>query len=188
MNPLNSFSHRARTRTESATINGGLEIGLTILLFVLLGLAIDNWLGTEPAFVIGLFLFAAVGSGLRYYYTYTADMERLEAELATARGTKRSASVTAGTATPIATATTPTSTTRMEGQTLTVEPAGDDSRSAQPTPDRGSPDRPAWGPATVTAVATSGTTRLGSAAAAVVGSVDQQRQSRGVSSVRGVSR
>lgn len=89
MKPLTAFSTRAKNRTESAAMNGGMEIGLTVLLFVLLGLAIDNWLGTDPMFVIVLFLFGTIGSGLRYYFMYTADMERLEAERAASRSAHR---------------------------------------------------------------------------------------------------
>lgn len=62
-----------------------MEIGLLILLFVLLGVFIDSKLGTRPVFVIGLFLFAAITSGLRYYYVYSYDMDRLEAERRAAR-------------------------------------------------------------------------------------------------------
>lgn len=68
-------------RTEHAAMNGGMEIAATILLFVLIGIAIDEWLGTTPWFVIVLFLFSAFASGARYYFAYKHDMERLEAEL-----------------------------------------------------------------------------------------------------------
>lgn len=68
-------------RTFNAALNGGMEIAATIFVFVLIGLGIDRLLGTRPVFVISLFLFAALACGMRYYYAYKADMERLEAEL-----------------------------------------------------------------------------------------------------------
>lgn len=80
--PTSSPSGSNAARTSSNAVHGGMEITLTIVIFFLLGLAIDSWLGTGPWISIGLFLFAAVASGLRLYFTYTYQMEQLEAERA----------------------------------------------------------------------------------------------------------
>ena len=67
-------------RFGSNAAGGGMEIALTILLFVLIGLGLDTWLGTSPLFVIVLFLFAAIGSFARTKLIYDVEMDRLEAE------------------------------------------------------------------------------------------------------------
>lgn len=82
--------HAAASRHDNRAVHGGMELALTILLFVLIGLAVDAWLGTTPWAVIGLFLFAAIGSGLRLYYTSAAEFERLERERADASASRRS--------------------------------------------------------------------------------------------------
>lgn len=76
-------------RFGSNAVAGGMEIALTILLFVLIGLAIDTWLGTRPLFMIVLFLFAAAGSFARTKLIYDAEMDRLEAERIEKRNAKR---------------------------------------------------------------------------------------------------
>ncbi|MAT06472.1 MAG: hypothetical protein CL424_15650 [Acidimicrobiaceae bacterium] len=89
MSPNRPTPGQRATDTESAplagrfgsnAVAGGMEIALTILLFVLIGLGLDTWLGTRPLFMIVLFLFAAVGSFARTKLIYDAEMDRLEAE------------------------------------------------------------------------------------------------------------
>ena len=90
--------HPRATDTESAplagrfgsnAVGGGMEIALTILLFVLIGLGIDTWIGTRPLFTIVLFLFAAIGSFARTKLIYDAEMDRLEAERIAERDARR---------------------------------------------------------------------------------------------------
>ena len=70
MNPENTDSNLAR----------GMDIALTLLVFLAAGWLLDRWLGVFPAFTIGLVLFAAIGTFVRLKYTYDAAMEQLEAQ------------------------------------------------------------------------------------------------------------
>ncbi len=63
-----------------ATLGHGMEMALTVLVFLGIGWAIDAWLGIFPVFTIGLVLLAAAGMFVRLKYTYEATMQRLEAE------------------------------------------------------------------------------------------------------------
>lgn len=87
--PAQTSNAAAAPRNSQHAVHGGMEITLTIVLFVLIGLAVDSWLGTTPWFVIGLFLFAAVASGLRLYYAYNYEMSQLERERADRAATKQ---------------------------------------------------------------------------------------------------
>lgn len=79
---------RARAGTQPAppatggddSLGRGMDVALTLLVFLVLGWLIDSWLGIFPAFTIGLVVFAAVGTFIRMKYVYDATMERLEAE------------------------------------------------------------------------------------------------------------
>lgn len=68
----------------------GMDIALTLLAFLAGGWLLDRWLGTFPAFTIGLVVFAAIGTFVRLKYTYDALMERLEGERRAARNAARS--------------------------------------------------------------------------------------------------
>ena len=70
MKPTNNDSNLAR----------GMDIALTLLVFLVAGYLLDRWLGLFPIFTITLTVFAAVGTFVRLKYTYDAEMERLEAE------------------------------------------------------------------------------------------------------------
>jgi F0F1-type ATP synthase assembly protein I len=50
----------------------------TFVLFVLLGLFIDDRVGTRPLFTVAFGLLAVIGLGARAYYTYKAQIERDE--------------------------------------------------------------------------------------------------------------
>lgn len=68
---MKSSKHRSdmiRGWSGSADIFGSVLAGL------LIGLGLDAWLGTSPAFVVGLVVVAAIGA---FYKSY-ADSERLE--------------------------------------------------------------------------------------------------------------
>lgn len=67
------------------SLGRGMDVALTMLVFLLLGWLIDEWLGVFPAFTIGLVVFAAIGTFIRMKYVYDATMERLEAERAQGR-------------------------------------------------------------------------------------------------------
>jgi F0F1-type ATP synthase assembly protein I len=57
-----------------------IEMVVTPLLFGLMGLGLDRWLGTSPLFLIVLGLFGVVGMGVKTYYGYVEAMKRHEAE------------------------------------------------------------------------------------------------------------
>ena len=70
-------------------VSQGAELAVGILVFFLIGLGIDTWLGSTPGFMIGLTVFAVVGNFVRMYYSYTSAMRHLEKERAAqARGDK----------------------------------------------------------------------------------------------------
>ena len=70
MKPTDTDSNLAR----------GMDIALTLLVFLVAGYLLDRWLGTTPWFTIGLVLFASIGTFVRLKYTYDVAMDRLEAE------------------------------------------------------------------------------------------------------------
>lgn len=73
------------------TLGRGMDFALTMLVFLGIGALIDRWLGTWPAFAIGLMLFSVVGQFIKMYYDYKAAMEAHEAERAEARQSRRAA-------------------------------------------------------------------------------------------------
>ena len=63
-------------------ISQGAELAVGVLVFFGIGFAVDTWLGTTPAFMIGLTVFGVVGYFVRMYYAYNSEMTRLERERA----------------------------------------------------------------------------------------------------------
>ncbi|MFZ9864260.1 MAG: hypothetical protein ACO3FR_06955 [Ilumatobacteraceae bacterium] len=57
-----------------------MEMALTLAVFLGLGWLLDAWLGTQPGFMIGLVVFAALGQGTKMWFTYDARMKQLEIE------------------------------------------------------------------------------------------------------------
>jgi F0F1-type ATP synthase assembly protein I len=67
-----------------------MDLALALLVFLLLGWAIDNWFGTKPIFIILFAVLALIGGGARIKYAYDESMERHERERAEAmRATAR---------------------------------------------------------------------------------------------------
>ncbi len=58
----------------------GVDVALTVAVFLGFGFLLDRWLGTAPWFMIGFTVLAGVGFFARYKYRYDAEMERLIAE------------------------------------------------------------------------------------------------------------
>ena len=58
----------------------GMEMALTLAVFLGLGWLLDAWLGTQPGFMIGLVVFAALGQGTKMWFAYDARMKQLEIE------------------------------------------------------------------------------------------------------------
>ena len=57
-----------------------MEVVGVVLVFFLAGLGLDNWLDTAPWFTLGLTIFGVVGTFVRAYYAYAAEMDRLQRE------------------------------------------------------------------------------------------------------------
>jgi hypothetical protein len=63
----------------------GMDIALTLLVFLGAGWFVDRWLGVFPLVTIALVLIASVGIFVRLKYTYELTMQRLETERAAQR-------------------------------------------------------------------------------------------------------
>lgn len=72
-------------QSSDDSLGRGMDVALTMLVFLILGWLIDRWLGLFPVFTIVLVVFAAIGSFVRMKYVYDAQMEQLEAALAAKR-------------------------------------------------------------------------------------------------------
>ena len=82
--PQSSAQGSARGSDDS--LGRGMDVALTVLVFLGLGWLLDRWLGLFPLFTISLVLLSAIGSFLRMKYVYEASMQRLEAERAAKTG------------------------------------------------------------------------------------------------------
>ena len=71
--------------TIDTNVSRGAEMAGTVLVFFLIGLGLDAWLGTTPVFMIGASVFAVVGHFVKTWYVYNDTMEKLEAERAVRR-------------------------------------------------------------------------------------------------------
>lgn len=64
----------------SDSLGQGMDITITLVLFLGIGYGLDRWLGTGPWLMIGLFLLAAVGTFASMTARYSARMDELDAE------------------------------------------------------------------------------------------------------------
>ena len=71
---------RSLADSSSDTFGSGMDVALTVALFIVIGVLLDAWLGTAPVITIVLLVVAAVGQFARLKYVYDAEMDRLEAE------------------------------------------------------------------------------------------------------------
>ena len=62
---------------SSDSLGRGPEMAISVLVFTVIGLAIDAAAGTMPLFTIGLVVFSVVGNFARLYYTYGTHIEAL---------------------------------------------------------------------------------------------------------------
>ena len=72
-------------RGSDDTLGRGMDLALTVLVFLAIGYVLDRWLGLFPLFTITLVVLASVGAGVRMKYVYDATMERHEAQLRESR-------------------------------------------------------------------------------------------------------
>ena len=82
---LRSGRAPAVERGSDDTLGRGMDLALTVLVFLAIGYVIDQWLGLFPLFTITLVVLAAVGAGVRMKYVYDATMERHEEQLRRSR-------------------------------------------------------------------------------------------------------
>lgn len=67
-------------RPQDSAFANGVEITVTLVLFVAGGLWVDSRLGSTPWVTIGASTFALAGQFIRTYYSYTSRMRDLEQE------------------------------------------------------------------------------------------------------------
>lgn len=65
-----------------SSISNGAELAGVVIVFTLIGLGIDTWLGTTPWFMVGTLVFGVVGQFTKMYYVYNDRMKVLEARRA----------------------------------------------------------------------------------------------------------
>jgi F0F1-type ATP synthase assembly protein I len=87
----------AEAQRSDQTLGKGMDFALVVLVFLGIGWAVDTWLGTRPAFMIGLVVFAVIGQGIKMYFDYKVAMdihvaERAEKASATSRAKSASKS------------------------------------------------------------------------------------------------
>jgi ATP synthase protein I len=70
----------AEAQQSGQTLGRGMDFALVVLVFLGIGYGLDRWLGTRPAFMIGLVVFSVVGQFLKMYFEYSASMKAHEAE------------------------------------------------------------------------------------------------------------
>lgn len=79
-----SLARMNRPEDQSGRVDSGLgqgmELALTVAVFLGLGWLADRALGTAPLFMVILVVFAMVGQSARMWFTYEARMRTLERE------------------------------------------------------------------------------------------------------------
>lgn len=82
--PVTAVSRPSTQRYSARELNRGLSNGMelagVVLVFFFIGFGLDKWIGSGPWFTLGFTLFGIVGTFLRTYYAYSADMARIEAQ------------------------------------------------------------------------------------------------------------
>jgi F0F1-type ATP synthase assembly protein I len=64
---------------SSESLGRGTELAVSVLVFTLIGLALDAAFDTRPWITVSLVIFSTIGNFVRMYYSYNAQMETLEA-------------------------------------------------------------------------------------------------------------
>jgi F0F1-type ATP synthase assembly protein I len=63
---------------SSQSLGRGTELAVSLLVFTLIGLALDAAFDTLPWITVSLVIFSTVGNFVRMYYAYNAQMAALE--------------------------------------------------------------------------------------------------------------
>ena len=82
---MNLIPHKRTGAAADDRLGKGMDLALTTFVFLGLGWLLDRWLGTQPVFMIALFLLAFGGQMIKLWYDYDATMRRHEAERLEAR-------------------------------------------------------------------------------------------------------
>jgi F0F1-type ATP synthase assembly protein I len=69
-----------RSANVDAGLGQGMEMALTLCVFLGLGWLVDRTAGTSPLFMVILVVFAMIGQSARMWFTYDARMKMLEEE------------------------------------------------------------------------------------------------------------
>ncbi|MFM7126435.1 MAG: AtpZ/AtpI family protein [Actinomycetota bacterium] len=69
-----------RSANVDAGLGQGMEMALTLCVFLGLGWLVDRAAGTSPLFMVILVVFAMIGQSARMWFTYDARMKMLEDE------------------------------------------------------------------------------------------------------------
>lgn len=78
---LPTRKHVAHTAASSHdSLGRGVEISVSVGVFLVVGLLLDNAFDTRPIFTIALSLFSLLGSFVRLWYVYDKDMQFKEVE------------------------------------------------------------------------------------------------------------
>ncbi len=78
-------------RRRDGQVSQGVELTVTVALFVLVGLAIDALAGTRPWFTVGFAVFAAVGGTLSAWLRYQTRIAELDRDKPWTRRAEREA-------------------------------------------------------------------------------------------------
>lgn len=79
---MDQAERRATWQGFGEGLTQAVEMAATPVLFALLGLFLDGRFHTRPILTVALAVFAMVGSFLRAYYHYAAQVEELERDKA----------------------------------------------------------------------------------------------------------
>lgn len=65
----------------AGALGHGMDMAITVLVFLGLGALLDRWLGTKPLFMVVLVVLALVGRFIKIWFDYDAAMKSQEARL-----------------------------------------------------------------------------------------------------------
>jgi len=75
--------------SELSQSSGSYELVLSAVVFALIGLLIDRWLGTTPIFVLVFTVAGFIGAASSLYYRYKYRIAQIDAETAALRAAAR---------------------------------------------------------------------------------------------------
>jgi F0F1-type ATP synthase assembly protein I len=82
LTPMKLLRSNIRTPNMDDNVGRGIEMAMTVALFVAIGYGLDRWLDTAPIFMIAMTMLAGIGFFAKYRYQYEARMDELQAERA----------------------------------------------------------------------------------------------------------